>query len=188
MADTSFEERAAQLERALKVINTIEDNPELQQAAFSWLMGSTTTTPASARSSEPATGGGETTPKPKSGTTKRTTKGAAVSQDKTLEIAPKGKQAWAAFVDEKKPTNQNEKNTAAVYWLLEVSGLPKATISQVVTLFLAAKWNLPGDPKNSAQVAGSAGYLNTADADDIKLTSPGVALIVNDLPRVAKPK
>ncbi|MCU1557540.1 MAG: hypothetical protein JWN09_1535 [Microbacteriaceae bacterium] len=39
MATEQFDERLNQVERALKVISTIENNPELQTAAFAHLFG-----------------------------------------------------------------------------------------------------------------------------------------------------
>ena len=193
MTTETFEDRLSQLERALKVIGTIESNPELQASSFRFLFGGAShpkvdAPAAQAPSIEPSITADAVVPSKKNGNggVKRSAKTSSVAQDKTLQIAPPGKKSWVDFVEEKKPTNLNDKNTLAVYWLLEEAELTKVGISQVVTLFIAAKWALPANPRNSAQVAGSAGYLDTSDADEIKLTSSGTALVLNDLPR--KPK
>lgn len=190
MAAESFESRLSQLERALAVVKTVDSNPELQTKALDWLLEATPTTAAPAPGGKPPTDseqgeGREAKNKPKR-TRSNGSKTNSVAQDKTLDIAPKGKMAWADFVEAKKPLTNDEKNTAAVYWLLEEAGREKAGISQIVTLFIAAKWDLPSNPKNSAQIAGSHGLLDTSSSDDIKLTSGGTALVVNKLPRPTK--
>jgi len=190
VATETFEDRLSQLERALKVVKTVESNPELQTRALDWLLGGVpvvSVPPPSAPppSAPPASNGGESTGKSKRSKPSGS-KTTAVAQDKTLDIAPKGKTTWAEFVAAKKPTTNDEKNTAAVYWLLEEAARPTAGISQIVTLFIAAKWDLPKNPKNSAQIAGTHGLLDTSNSDDIKLTSQGTALVVNTMPKPTK--
>ncbi len=41
-------------------------------------------------------------------------------------------------------------------------------------------------PENAAQQAGSKGFLDTVDSEDIKLTPRGTGLVKNDLPRAEK--
>lgn len=190
MAD-SFDVRLDQLDRALKVVKTVESNPELQTRALDWLLGGVPAAAAPAAaptpqpSGPPAGGGGESNAKVKR-TKSNGSKTTSVAQDKTFDIAPKGKKSWADFVTEKSPTTNDEKNTSAVYWLLEEANLPLASIGRVVTLFIAAKWDLPKNPKNSAQVAGTHGLLDTKNSDDMKLTSQGTALVINSLPKPTK--
>jgi hypothetical protein len=186
----SFDERLDQLDRALKVVKTVESNPELQTRALDWLLGgvpaAATPAPSTPPPGDPPAGnGGESNGKPRRSRSSGS-KTTSVTQDKTLDIAPKGKTTWADFVTAKNPTTNDEKNTAAVYWLLQEAARPTAGISQIVTLFIAAKWDLPKNPKNSAQIAGTHGLLDTSNSDDIKLTSQGTALVVNTLPKPAK--
>lgn len=189
MAAETFEDRLSQLERALKVVKTVESNPELQTRALDWLLGGVpaAASPASTspRSDPPGGNGGDPKEKPKRSKSNGS-KTSSVAQDKTLDIAPKGKTTWTDFVMAKNPTTNDEKNTTAVYWLLEEAARPAAGISQIVTLFIAAKWDLPKNPKNSAQIAGTHGLLDTSNSDDIKLTSQGTALVVNTLPKPTK--
>lgn len=184
-----FDERLSQMERALKVINTIENNPELQAAAFSHLFG---TTPSlrggvieeiSTPQDPPPLAPPADTVKKSNGGRRAGSKTTAVSQDKTVVLAPQGATSWTDYVTEKAPANLNEKYTVAIYWLTEVANKPPATINQVVYLFIAAKWNLPADPKNKASVAGSAGLIDSGDMNNIKVTALGTALVVNDLPK-----
>jgi len=193
MADDSFDVRLSQLERALDVIAGISANPELQASAFAWLMqGSTPVSPAppapSAVRPNPDTagssaGGGAEPASKKTNGSKRTTKTGSVAQDKSVQLAPQDATSWVDYATEKSPTNLSEKYTVAIYWLTEVANVPPATINQLVYLFIAAKWNLPADPKNKASVAGSAGYIDSGDMANLKVTALGTALVVNDLPR-----
>jgi hypothetical protein len=56
------------------------------------------------------------------------------------------------------------------------------TVSAVYTFFKTLNWPLPADLKNALQQAGSAGWLDTADAENIKLTSTGENLVEHSLP------
>ncbi|REJ07688.1 hypothetical protein DY023_03395 [Microbacterium bovistercoris] len=197
MADEDFDARLDQMKRVLEVVATIEGNTDLQNAAFSHMFGKSTLhvrTPqihveasgdADANASDSTVGdiaggagGGNGKPKPK-----RTTKAAKVSIDQTLETAPEGVQSWRDFIAEKKPATQNDKNTCAVYWIKEVAKLPKANANQVVTLYVDAGWTAPSNPKNSLSITATrAGFLDTSDGDDIKVSPRGYGLVRNDLP------
>jgi hypothetical protein len=186
-----FDERLSQVERALRVINTIEKNPDLQAAAFSHLFGTAPSLRSDAVEESPdgedesnATGAGETADaaKKNAGSKKPRKPPTPVAQDKSLQIAPAGKTSWADFVAEKKPSSMNDKYAVCVYWLLDVAELPKATVNQIVSLFIAAKWVLPKDPRNACSQAGRAGFLDSKSQQDIKMTSLGTAHVLNDLP------
>jgi hypothetical protein len=102
--------------------------------------------------------------------------------DKSLNLSPGGKPSAAQFAAEKKPSNVKQKCVVAVYYLRETLGLDKVTASAVHTFFKTLNWPLPADLKNALQQAGSAGWLDTADAADIKLTSMGENLVEHKLP------
>jgi len=188
MDDEDFNDRLDQVERAIKVINTIENNPDLQAAAFSHLFGTAPSLRGDAYEETPAIDdpppGAETDDSSKSGSVPKKPRKppSAVPQDKTLNISPTGKVSWIDFVAEKKPASMNDKYAVCVYWLLDIAGLPKATVNQIVSLFIAAKWALPKDPRNATSQAGRAGYLDSASAQDLKITSMGTARVLNDLP------
>ncbi|MDB5598294.1 MAG: hypothetical protein JWN71_338 [Xanthobacteraceae bacterium] len=106
--------------------------------------------------------------------------------DKGLNLTPQGKQSAAQFAIAKAPSNVREKCVVAVFYLRDVIGLEKINVIAVFTFFKTVQWPTPADLKNTLQQAGSAGWLDTADSDDIKLASLGENLIDHDLPR--KPK
>jgi len=144
-----FNERLDQVERAIKVISTIENNPDLQAAAFNHLFGTAPSLRGDAYEEPLAVNdpppGAETddTSKSGNGSNRAPRQPAAVPQDKTLNISPTGKISWADFAAEKKPAGMNDKYAVCVYWLVDIAELPKATVNQIVSLFIAAKWTLP---------------------------------------------
>jgi hypothetical protein len=116
--------------------------------------------------------------KPKAG---KKTK-SVISMDKSLNLNPSGKPSATKFASEKAPANVKQKCVVAVYYLRDVTALEKVTVSAVYTFFKTLNWPLPADLKNALQQAGSAGWLDTADAENIKLTSTGENLVEHSLP------
>lgn len=195
MADEEFDARLDQMKRVLEVVTTIEGNSDLQNAAFAHMFGRSTlhiktpevrvdlpedeteadTAPGAAESGN---GGGAKKPR-----AKRTSKPSNVTVDKNLDTAPSGKQSWKDFAAEKMPTNQNDRNLLAVYWLKETAEHEKVNTSKVLTLYLDVDWRAPSDPKNSLQVTASqTGLIDTSDMDDIKVAPRGISRVRTDLP------
>lgn len=197
MVDPEFDERLERVRKAAEVISGLPTKT-LQAEAFHYLLGQPLPKRTKTPSPEPVAKG-EGKPEPsahaitdvdagspeKSGSpangkksgTKRA-RPSSVSPDKALELAPSGKQSFAEFVAEKKPTTHIEKYTVCVYWMLEVAEYPKATISQIVTCYHAMNWTLPTDIRNTASQAGKKQFDNTGGLDDIKLSTLGRNLIL----------
>jgi hypothetical protein len=102
--------------------------------------------------------------------------------DKSLNLSPSGKQSAADFANEKAPANVKQKCVVAVYYLREVVELSPITASSVYTFFKELSWPVPSDLKNTLQQAGTEGWLDTADSEDIKLTHGGENLVEHKLP------
>jgi hypothetical protein len=111
-----------------------------------------------------------------------------ISMDKNLNLTPPGKTSAMQFAAEKSPTNTKEKCVVAVYYLRDVIEMEKVTAQAVFTYFKHLQWPVPADLKNTLQQAGTMGWLDTADSEDIKLTSLGENLVEHDLPARAKAK
>jgi len=111
-----------------------------------------------------------------------------ISMDKNLNLSPSGKPSAVQFAAEKSPTNFREKCVVAVYYLRDVIEMEKVTVQAVFTYFKHLQWPVPADLKNTLQQAGTAGWLDTADSEYIKLTSLGENLVEHDLPAKAKTK
>lgn len=111
-----------------------------------------------------------------------------ISMDKSLNLSPQGKQTAVDFAAAKAPSNAKEKCVVAIYYLRETIGLTQVSAQAVFTFFKTVHWAVPANLRNMLQQAGSAGWLDTADSDDIKLTSLGENLIEHDLPYKTKVK
>jgi hypothetical protein len=111
-----------------------------------------------------------------------------ISMDKNLNLSPSGKKSAAQFAAEKSPTNVKEKCVVAVYYLRDIIEMEKVTAQAVFTYFKHLQWPVPADLKNTLQQAGTEGWLDTADSEDIKLTSLGENLVEHNLPAKAKAK
>lgn len=109
-----------------------------------------------------------------------------ISMDKSLNLLPKGKETAVQFAAAKSPSNVMQKCVVATYYLRDVIELEKVTVQAVLTFFKTVQWPVPADLKNTLQQAGTAGWLDTANSEDIKLTSAGENLVEHSLP--AKPK
>ncbi|MFZ5615938.1 MAG: hypothetical protein ACOZAA_01260 [Pseudomonadota bacterium] len=109
-----------------------------------------------------------------------------ISMDKTLNLLPQGKQSAVQFAAAKAPSNAKEKCVVAAYYLRDVIELQNVTAQAVFTFFKGVQWPMPADLKNTLQQAGSSGWLDTADSEDIKITSSGENLVEHHLPHKAK--
>lgn len=105
-----------------------------------------------------------------------------IAMDKSLNLSPAGKMSAIDFAANKSPTNAMQKSVVACYYLREVISVEAITVSGVYTFFKTAGWKVPSDLRNALQKAGSAGWLDTADGENIKITSMGENLIEHDLP------
>jgi hypothetical protein len=111
-----------------------------------------------------------------------------ISMDKSLNLSPQGKSSAVQFATQKAPASVTQKCVVAVYYLRETIELEKVSVQAVFTFFKHLGWPIPTDLKNTLQQAGSAGWLDTADGQDIKLTSLGENLVEHSLPAKAKVK
>jgi hypothetical protein len=111
-----------------------------------------------------------------------------ISMDKSLNFNPPNATSATVFAAEKAPSNVMQKCVVAAYYLRETLQIQKVTAQAVFSFFKHLGWPLPADLKNTLQQAGSAGWLDTADSEDIKITSSGENLVEHELPPKAKLK
>lgn len=123
--------------------------------------------------------------KPKVATKKSKT---ILSMDKSLNLNPPGKTSATQFATDKSPSNVMQKCVVAAYYLREVLEVEKVNAPGVLTFFKNLSWPVPADLKNTLQQAGTAGWLDTSDSEDIKITSSGENLVEHELPGKAKVK
>jgi len=106
--------------------------------------------------------------------------------DKSLNLSPGGKKSAATFAGEKAPQNVLQKAVVAAYYLRDVLEVEAVTAQGVFTFFKTLNWPVPSDMKNTLQQAGTKGWLDTKESEDIKITSMGENLVEHSLP--PKPK
>ena len=106
---------------------------------------------------------------------------------KDLDLAPKGKKSFKAFVQEKRPQTQHDQNVLSVYYLSEIADQAAVTVDHVFTCYKDMHWREPSSIANSLAVTASRKrFLDTANLADIKLTPPGRNHAEHDLPAPTK--
>lgn len=121
--------------------------------------------------------------KKKAGGSSGSGKKTIITMDKGLNLTPSGKKSALDFVGEKKPSNVKEKCVVAAYYLRDIIEAPNVNVSGVYTFFKQVSWPVPADLKNTLQQAGTEGWLDTADSDNILITPHGENLIEHSLPK-----
>ena len=135
--------------------------------------------PVAPQSSVRVSKGASSTTAPKKGSKKAKS---IIAMDKSLNLSPAGKVSAADFASGKAPQNVMQKCVVAVYYLRDIIEMDTITVSAVYTFFKTLSWPVPSDLRNTLQQAGTKGWLDTKDSEDIKLTSMGENLIEHTLP------
>jgi hypothetical protein len=102
---------------------------------------------------------------------------------KDLDLVPKGKKPFKAFVEEKKSANQSEKITVCLYYLCRILELPGVTANHVYTCLKDIGAKTPNDlPQTMRTIAKQNGYIDASNGKDLKITNSGDNLIEQSLP------
>ncbi len=108
------------------------------------------------------------------------------SIDKNLNLRPKTGKSFRDFAAFKNPKTAFEKNVVAVHWL-KSAAVKAIGPDQVYTCYKDAGWRIPTGLYNSLAVTASKkGWLNTADMNQIAVTTQGENLVEHDLPHKKK--
>jgi hypothetical protein len=102
--------------------------------------------------------------------------------DKDINLFPTDKQTSLDFAKEKSPANLKQKGVVAIYYIRDILGYEHVGMAQVAAFFKAVGWPMPADLPNTLQQAGTEGWLDTSDSDDLKITSVGENLVEHQLP------
>jgi hypothetical protein len=114
--------------------------------------------------------------------TKRAAKKVTYDVPKDINFAPPDKQSLADFAAAKKPSNNYEKALVAVYYMSDMLG-KQVTVGSVIAAFKALNWSAPSDPTNNLHQAGSKGWLDTSDANNITVVWQGQNYLDSHLPK-----
>lgn len=102
---------------------------------------------------------------------------------KDLNLRPEGKTSWRDFHSQKKPSNQGEIITAAVYYLRLILEMDKVTANHVFTCFKDIQERSPKDlPSSIRDVARRKGWVDTSERSNIRITNHGENFVEHDLP------
>lgn len=116
--------------------------------------------------------------------TKKTKKPLTI--DKDLNLKPPKKRHFVDFADEKKPGALEQKCALAVYYLSNEVEISNISVSQINTCFRDVKWKLPKEFENMIHRAGSLGFLDSSDMNNILIKTGGINLVEHDLPKQKK--
>lgn len=106
---------------------------------------------------------------------------------KDLNFAPDGKPTLAAFVAEKDPRGQHERNLVACYYLSEVMGIENVDVNNVLAVYRAAGWEASSSPDVSLRKTASAkSWIDTSVSSSIKVVWAGDEYITSKMPSQAK--
>jgi len=126
-------------------------------------------------------GAGDTTGKPRRGVS------AQPKVVKELDLRPKGKKSLADFAAEKNPTSNHDKTAVALYYLANEANVSPVTRDHVFTAYREMGWKIPTDFANSLQqTATKKRFLDTSDAENLRLLTPGQNRVEHDLPEQKK--
>lgn len=102
---------------------------------------------------------------------------------KELNLKPQGKKSLRDFIEEKSPSNAKQKCTVAIYYMKNIMNIEHVSVDHVYTAFKSSEWPVPANLPNTLHQAGSEGWLNTADIENLLVTPSGENLIEYDLPK-----
>lgn len=113
-------------------------------------------------------------------------KNAGLSIVKSLNLQPDEKESLKDFVAKKKPKTQEEHVAVYIYYLKNILDEANVGFDHIYTCFKETGERMPGDlPQTCRNAASKKGWIDTADANDLKRTTRGDNLVEKDLPAVA---
>lgn len=120
--------------------------------------------------------------------TKKSLRGGSFSIVKDLNLKPKDKKSLKAFFEDKRPDTNIENNTVFVYYLEKILDISDISIDHIFTCYKEVGLRIPGSLKQSITDSGSSryGYIDTSEAQNIKIIVRGINLIEHDLPKKEK--
>ena len=102
---------------------------------------------------------------------------------KDLNLRPQGKKSLKDFITEKAPQDQQARLAAIIYYLTKDLGLPNVGVNHVYTALKEIGERVPSDIAQIARnIAGRKGWLDSADSDDLKVTTRGENFVEHELP------
>lgn len=101
---------------------------------------------------------------------------------KDLDFVRGADQSLADFVAAKEPTSNMEKCLIILYWLQHRAEVKPVMVDHVYSGFRAMTWKVPTDLVNTLQKAGSKGWIDSSDREDLKVVIGGDNYVEHDMP------
>jgi hypothetical protein len=101
---------------------------------------------------------------------------------KDWDLSPPSKISASAFANEKNPTSQKQKCVVAAYYISHILEFEAVTIDHIFSFFKDLNWIVPANLPNTLHQAGSEGWLDTSDSENLIITNRGENLIEHQLP------
>lgn len=199
-----FDARVAQVEAVAAAVAKFE-NPELQVAAFNYLLGERATPPEveelkldhelltepthdkTQKSADGAAGNGgngASTARKRGGSKASTAKKQTLTFDKSLDFYSTSGELGKTlkdFIEGHPAGNVIQKAVVVVYWLSKELAVPEITVDHVYSAFKTLEWPIPSNLLNTLQQAGSKNFLDTKKSTDVKMTTHGENLVEFEL-------
>jgi hypothetical protein len=101
-----------------------------------------------------------------------------------LNFRPSGAaKGFKEFAAEKSPTNQDEQNTVAVFYMTEFMDVQQIGVGHVLAAYREAGWKPASNPSHSLRKTASAkGWIDTSSTDNIRMMPSGSYYVEHELP------
>lgn len=168
------------LKEVLDILDAVEDKAIIRNI-LTWACGKYLQQDLSALS--PAASGGRSSDHRPAKRSSKGSKKVPLTIEKSLDLRPADNKTLESFVDERKPTNVVEKVVVCTYYLKTQLGIDQVNANHIFTCFKSMGWRVPSDLPNTLHQAGSRGWLDTSDREDIVVTIIGQNMVEHDLPK-----
>ncbi|HEV2529891.1 MAG TPA: hypothetical protein VGT61_15715 [Thermomicrobiales bacterium] len=100
-----------------------------------------------------------------------------------INFHPQGKKSLRDLAAEKIPTNADQRNVIAVWWLENEGGIPAIGVGHVLACYKACNWREPANLSNALAVTASRmAWIDTKDMRSIITTPLGRNTVEQDMP------
>ena len=193
MSESELDALLTRMPAIAEAVNAFASD-QVQQEAFAALVsafrgGARQTGSQSDRSTEPpaaAEGGTKSGARKASPPRKPGAKKQTYELLKDLDVHRGATPSLSEFVAEKAPQNQIERAAVFVYWLVHIGKVGTVTVNHVYTCYRNLNIQVPSDLVNTLQKAGSNGWLDTGNREDIRIVVGGDNFVEHQLPRPQK--
>jgi hypothetical protein len=102
---------------------------------------------------------------------------------RNIDFHPEGKTSLPDLAEQKQPSNADQRNLVAIFWLEQVAEIENIGVGQVLAAHKACGWPEPARADNALQVTASRhSWIDTKDMTAIETTPLGRNLVQHRMP------